>query len=229
MTDQNAGFTPPPQDPNSTGSGGFDPQSIMSGFQNASQDMNPQAWFEVWIKALTKPAEETYQEIISSPSANIYTGVIWILAALIVQVFFALASNIIWGEVSSEYSIAAGGSIVLAIFCFPIIAVFTLAIYLVITYAVHYFAMSQTTAQLPPVVTWERLFYVFAAIFTPLLIGGAVLSIIPILGGFLAGLLVLGGTGYMTMAVKSIYRLEWVQAFMVTGLIVLFGLCGLCF
>lgn len=229
MSDFNAGFTPPQDDPNAGGSSSFDPQSIMSGFQEAASGADPQSWFEVWIKAITKPADETYQEIISSPNANLYTGLIWILGALVVQVIFAIFSTIIWGDASAEYSVAAGGSIILAIFCFPVIALITLAVYLGVTYLVHNFASSQSTAQMPPVVTWDRLFYVFAAIFTPLIVVGAVLSIIPLLGPFLGGILIFGGTLLMTMAVKGIYRLEMAQAFMVTGLVVLIGLCGICF
>lgn len=225
MTDQNAGFTPPQGEPKSSG---FDPQQIMAGFKQASQDADPQAWFEVWIKALTKPAEETYQELIGSPGANLYTGIIWLVVGLVLQAFFAILASIVGFTLSPQYSFTGDGGIILALFCFPFVALVLLLLYLLITYAVHYFAMTQTKAILPETVTWQRLFYVFAAIFTPLTLIGAVLSILPIVGALLSSLTTLAGLGLMTIAVKGIYKLEWAQALMITGLLILLGICGLC-
>lgn len=194
MTDSGQTFTPP-QGEKPKNSGGFDPQEILNGLQEAVQNFDPQAAINEWLKALTKPEETTYQEMISSESANMYTGIVWLLVGLIVQGFFAVFSTLIWSSTSSEYALVGGGSLIVVVLCVPFVTVLLLALYLGITYGVHYFATSQTTAELPTFVTWQRLFYVFSAIFAPLIIVGGVLSIIPFIGPFLAGLLILAGTG----------------------------------
>ncbi len=220
-------FTPPQNDPNAGGSSSFDPQSIMSGFQDAASGADPQSWFESWMNALTKPSEETYQQMIDSPSANLYTGLIWVIGAVIIQAFFAMATEIVWGQSSGTYS-AVGSSIFVVICCYPFVALFTLAIDMGVTFVAHMLGTNFTTVTLPATVTWERLFYVLAAIFTPLVAVGAVFSFIPYLGGILSSLLMLAGVGYMTMAVKGIYRLEWPQAFMITGIPLFLTFCGFC-
>ncbi len=51
------------------------------------------SFFQVWIDALTKPNENTFVEIASSPNAKATTAYIWVFVTSLIELFFSFLVN----------------------------------------------------------------------------------------------------------------------------------------
>ncbi len=51
------------------------------------------SFFQVWIDALTKPNENTFAEIASSPNAKATTAYIWVFVTSLIELFFSFLIN----------------------------------------------------------------------------------------------------------------------------------------
>ncbi|MGA7195093.1 MAG: YIP1 family protein [Anaerolineales bacterium] len=51
------------------------------------------SFFQVWIDALTKPNENTFAEMASSPNAKAMTAYIWVFVTLLIELFFSFLVN----------------------------------------------------------------------------------------------------------------------------------------
>src|SRR5215211_6778391 len=67
-------------------------------------ETRPSSALQVWQKALTKPSEQTFAEIASSPYARASTAYLWVFIASLIQIFLAaLVQNQTLATYANQY------------------------------------------------------------------------------------------------------------------------------
>lgn len=205
----------------------------MSEFSNTPFEAPPQpgsaGWFPVWIKAVTKPSEQTFVEITEHPDAQPKTAYIWIFLAgtistLVSGFVQAAAMAQTMGEGGLESSPLAS---VIGVLCgAPVggglsVLFFALGV-----------AITQWVAKLfGGTGTYDKLVYAVAAISVPFTLVSMLLvplSLIPFVG-ICTGVLS-AGLGFYALflqitAVKAVNRFGWGQAagsVLLPGFVILF-------
>jgi Yip1 domain len=184
------------------------------------------SFFQVWIDALTKPNEQTFAEIGSSPNAKAMTAYIWVFVGYLVEFFLsALVRGATMGRYSSllrQYGLGGagglgGGGIVAtligAVCGGPILAVIATVFFAIWTAIIQWVAKMFHGQG-----TNDQMAYAFAAILAPFaVISGVVtlLAAIPYVGYCFSALLLLAGIYVFVlnvMAVKGVNRFGWGEA-----------------
>lgn len=190
----------------------------------------PAGWLPIWIKAVTKPSEQTFLELMESPDVKIQTALIWASASGFVAGLFAGIGSVL-GLLIQTGGESGGMGMILGFICgFPILLSITSPLSLVLSTALF-----QWIAKLfGGAGSFDKLLYVLAAVAAPLtLVSGAfsILSGIPVVGAcvslfsFIFSLYAI----YLNItAVKAVNRFGWGQAIgSVFVPSILFGLiCG---
>ena len=169
-------------------------------------------WLAVWMQVVTKPNEQTFVEIASSPNAKTSTAFLWVFIGSLVNSFILyLAQGALISSMLSDFNNgnALGGgmgiSFISAICGAPVAAVVSMLFFAIFTGVIQWVAkMFGGTG------TFEQLAYTFAAITVPFnLISGilGLLAAIPYIG-FCFGILAFGLVIYVivleVMAVKGV-------------------------
>jgi len=192
----------------------------MSEFSN--EPMTPSSsstsFFQTWITALTKPNEQTYATLASSPTANANKAYLWIFVAALVNFFFAMLvqgavmQNMLqqFGEDASSISGLFGGGFIAALCGAPVSAAFS----------VLFFALGVAITQWIAKMfggqgTYNQLAYAFGAILAPYMLVSSLLTLlsaIPFVGFCFAGIAVIAGIYILVleiMAVKGVNQISW--------------------
>ena len=181
-------------------------------------ESRPASVLQTWTKALTKPNEQTYAEIASSPTAKASTGYLWVFVAYLIQIFLsALVPNQALENLATQYgygelfaSRGLGSTLVTAICGAPIGAAIG-----TILFAIGVFIIQWLARMFGGRGTNEQLTYALASIVSPyLIVSGiaALLSAIPYVGFCFSAVLALGGLYILVleiMAVKGINQVSW--------------------
>ena len=178
------------------------------------------SWFSTWMVAVTKPNEQTYARIASSPNAKLSTALLWVFIGSLVNFFVvALVQGAVMGQMMQQFGIenipvrSLGGGFLSAICGAPVGAVISVVFFVIFAGVVQWVAkMFSGTG------TFDQMIYVFAAITVPFTLVSSVMTLlaaIPYVGacfgllGFLAGIYVLV---LEVMAVKGVNQFGWGQA-----------------
>lgn len=176
-----------------------------------------ESWFATWIKAVTKPNEQTFVEISSSANAKTSTAFLWVFIGSLVNSFVLyLVQSAMINSMLSEFgtgnAFGGGGgfSLISAICGAPVAAVVTVLVFAIFT------GVTQWTAKMfGGTGTFEKLAYTFAAITVPFSLVSAVLGLlgaIPYIGfcfGILALVLAIYVIVLEVMAVKGVNQFEY--------------------
>ena len=189
----------------------------------------PAGWLSVWIKAVTKPNEQTYVDITEHPDMSSKTAYIWIfIAGTISGIIQAIATTIRMATgVTSQFQIpgmeqyipqstgggSVGASLIGGLCASPVAGLISVVIFALLV------AIVQWIAKLfGGMGSYEKLLYAFAAISLPFTIVSSLLvllSVIPYVGACF-GILSFGLSIYVlvlqVMAVKGVNRFGWGQA-----------------
>jgi thiosulfate reductase cytochrome b subunit len=163
----------------------------------------PEPIYQVWIKALTRPNEQTYAELAVSPQAKAGTAYMWYFVAALVS--FLLSSLVQGAQMSqimqqfgadaSQFETGGIGSNLITAICVAIIQ-----------WIAKMFGGRGTT---------EQLAYVLSAVLSPFLVVSGVLSLlgaIPYVGLCFSGISILAGIYALVlevMAVKGVNQFGW--------------------
>jgi hypothetical protein len=168
-------------------------------------ETRPDSVVQVWQKALTRPSEQTFAEISSSPSAKASTAYIWVFVASLIQIFL---SQYGYGDLFANRGL--GATLVTAICGAPIgAAISTLFFALgvaIVQWLARMFGGTGTT---------DRLAYALASVLAPFSIIGGILSLfsaIPYAGLCFSGIAFIAGIYALVlevMAVKGVNRISW--------------------
>jgi hypothetical protein len=206
-------------------------------FSNAPMSSGaPTSFYQTWVKALTRPNEQTYAEIASSPDAKATTAYLWVFLSSIVTSLFAL---IVQGAMVRAQLAQAGvggdrfgngvGGVVVTLLCgTPVIALLGTLFFAIYVAIVQWIAKMFGGRG-----TNDQMAYAFAAIGVPYSLISSVfilLSAIPYVGFCFRLILSIAGIYIFIlqlMAVKGVNQFGWGAAFgsVLIPVIALFGIC----
>lgn len=174
--------------------------------------------FQTWINALTKPNEQTYVDIASSPNAKATTAYLWVfISSIVLYLFTYLIDGSGIRNQLSQSGLGAdrvgsglAGALVALICVSPILAVISTAFFAIGVAIVQWIAKMFGGKG-----TFDQLAYTFAAISVPYYLVSSVfilLSAIPFVGFCFRLILGLAGLYILVleiMAVKGINQFGW--------------------
>ncbi len=171
------------------------------------------SFFQTWTEALTKPNEQTYAAMATSPEASASKAYLWVFLASLVSFFISAIIQAVYLALTQN-SDRSTSSMLIGLVCgIPIAAGFSVLGFIIGTALIQWVAGMFKGAG-----TFNQLAYVFGAISAPITLISAVLSIfyaIPFLGFCLwplSILLFLYVLVLEVMAVKGVNRFGWGEA-----------------
>lgn len=224
--------SPPPNDPygqNPYGQqGGFgqnpygnpqDPYGQMGGVPLNAQGYrstgNIYTWQEVWRLVLTKPSEETFEEILGDPEGGMNRAIIWMSVAGVAIgigyfLYFVLQSFLSFASFGTETDGAGflGLTVATLICLIPFIAIGTVIGFIINTGLIHLFAKHLLKGK----GDFDDLAYASAAHQAPIYVIMASTIWIPCLNFLIGMALGIYRLILDIMAIKSVYRFGWLEA-----------------
>lgn len=205
-------------------------------------EARPESVFQIWGRALTRPNEQTYAELASSPAAKATTAYLWVFIASLIQLLLAaLVQRQMYNNMAEQFGLDLGalgapggtGAILAGLLCLaPLGAVISTVFFAIWVAVVQWLAkMFGGTG------TNDGLAYAIAAIAAPYsIIAGifTLFSAIPYVGLCISGILFLAGLYVIVlqvMAIKGVNRISWgaaIGAMLIPGLVV-FLVCACLF
>jgi len=195
-----------------------------------------QSFFQVWIDALTKPSENTFSQMASSPNAKAMTAYIWVFVTSLIELFFSFLINGALVRRAFEQggyggSLPGGGVGIALIGAFcggPIVAVIV-----TIFFAIGAALIQWIAKMFGGKGTNDQLTYTFGAIAAPFYLVSTVfvlLGAIPFVGGcfrIIAGLLGIYILVLYIIATKGVNQFGWGQAIgsVLIPIVVVFLVC----
>jgi len=182
-------------------------------------EARPDSVFQIWIRALTKPSEQTYAALASSPRATATTAYLWMFIASLIQFFLStlvqrqMFNNLQrYGIDVNQFGNRGGiGAILVGLFCVaPIMAALSTLAFAVVTAIMQWLAKAFGGTG-----TYDQLAYALAAIAAPLTILGGVLGLfgaIPYAGicfGLLGALVGIYILVLQLLAIKGVNHIGW--------------------
>jgi len=225
-------------------------EQTLSNPPNMETKPGPAGWLAVWIKAVTKPNEQTFVEITERPDATSRTAFIWVfIAGTISGIFQAILQAIYaatgtspkfpipgleqFTQNSGGHAGAMGITLIISLCLSPLAGVISVIFFALFTAIVQWIAKLFGGAG-----SFDKLAYAFAAIMVPFTLVSSVLALftaIPFVGACL-GILSFGLSLYVlvleVMAVKGVNRLGWAPAIgsvFIPGLVVFIFCCCIVF
>jgi hypothetical protein len=182
-----------------------------------------ESFFNIWIRALTRPYEQTYASLAASSAAKATTGYIWYFVASLIQFFLAsLVQNAAVRQYMEQYGNGqfdqfntggVGSRLITAVCGAPIAAVISVIFFALIVALVQWIARMFGGRG-----TNDQMVYVMSAILSPYLIVSGLLSLlagIPYVGLCFGLLAALAGFYILYLevtAVKAVNQFGWGQA-----------------
>ena len=175
----------------------------------------PEPFYQVWLKAVTKPNEQTYADIANSPDANPNKAYLWVFLTYLVTYFLVILATMLGG--SSQYGVDMGsvlGGSAIALLCVAPIG----AGLGVLIFAINAAIIQWVAKLFKGVGNYNQLVYAFGAILAPIgLVSGVIsaLSVIPYIGmcfSFLSFAVSIYTIVLMVMAVKGVNKFGWGEA-----------------
>ena len=174
----------------------------------------PQPFYQIWIKALTKPSVQTFAEIANSPDASPNKAYIWLAISYIVSFFFIMLLTLV--RTTGQYEdigSSLGGSAITLICGAPIGAVIGVLFFSLMTAIIQWVAkLFKGTG------SYGKLIYAVAAFTAPIMVVSGVLSalsLIPFIG-LCFSVISIGLSIYSLvlwiMAVKAVNQFGWGEA-----------------
>lgn len=190
-------------------------QSNMPMSDNSSSPASAAGWFSIWVKAVTKPSEQTFADLAASPDAKATTAYIWVFIGTLINGFLSLLVQ--GAMVSSMFGDTGGGGFAttaITVICgAPIVAIIGVIGFAIATAIIQWIAKMFGGQG-----SFDKLAYALAAISVPLAFVNGVLTLlsaIPFVGACF-GIISLGVVLYALYlniaAVKGVNGFGWGQA-----------------
>jgi hypothetical protein len=196
----------------------------------------PQPFYQVWIKALTKPNEQTFAEIAASPNAKMTTALLWVFIGSLASFFLSsLVQNAAMKSLLNQYGMGGqygdtmGSTLIQAVCGAPIVAIIS-----TIFFAIGIYIFQWIARMFGGKGTSDQLAYAMAAISAPFSIISSVfglLGAIPYIGlcfSLIVLLMVIYILVLEVMAIKGVNQISWgaaIGTLFIPTLVVLF-VCG---
>jgi hypothetical protein len=205
----------------------------MSNEPIAAGSPTPTRVLQIWGKALTRPSEQTFVEIASSPNAKATTAYLWVFVASLIQIFLvALVQSQLVGTYADQYGLGDAfgdrsslASILIGAICgAPIGAAVTTLVFAISVFIIQWIAkMFGGTG------TADQLAYSMAAVVAPYSIISGIVSLfaaVPYVGFCFSAILVIASIYILVlevMAVKAVNQISWgaaIGSLLIPGLVI---------
>lgn len=173
-------------------------------------------WSQVWLSALTRPTEQSYQILLDDPAAKPTRGLLWVgITSLFASAIYALTQMAFRPEMDQfmdqlEREAGAGaraGTLLFLVLCsIPLGAIFAVLGMVIYTALVNFVA-----GRLGGTGNFNQLVYLFSAITAPMAVASSLLSVIPIVACLTVPLAIYS-LYLQLLAVKTVHRVDWVRA-----------------
>jgi hypothetical protein len=182
----------------------------------------------VWLYALTRPSEATYNILVNDPAAKPTRGLLWVgltslfisLAVLVFRVIFGPNMDQMVNLLQRDAGAAARPvSILILLVC----GIPAGAIVAVLGTVIYTALVNFTAGALGGTGNFNQLVYLFSAITAPLSLVSTLLGLVPILG-CLGIPLAMYSVYLEILAVKTVHRLDWVRSAGSVLILVVLGL-----
>jgi len=172
------------------------------------------SWSQVWVRALTRPTVENYEEIVADSNVSASKAYTWVFLSTLISFAISILVQLLFIGISSLGSrdtantSSAFGGYVLFLFCGTPVAAAVSILGLMITTGI-----TQAIARaLGGTGTYTKLAYALAAYLAPLTLVSTVIGLVPIVN-LLAYPLGLYGIVLNVIAVKAVNGFGWGKAF----------------
>jgi hypothetical protein len=188
------------------------------------------SWSEVWVNAITKPAVETYEDIVADPAASASKAYTWVLITAFISYSISIGLSFLLDAILGvsgleQFGILGGitSSILLVMCCAPILSLFA-----VLALALNAGISQFVAGLLGGTGSYNELAYAFGAYQAPLTLITGAISVIPYLN-CLGILFAIYGIALNVIAIKAVNKFDWGRAIMssviVIGGIIAFFAC----
>ncbi len=191
----------------------------MNDMSNAPiSESRPTSAMQTWMDALTKPNEQTFVDIASSPNAKASTAYLWVFIGSLVQFFLtALVQSRLLGTYMQQYGLSNqfGGRGLASILISAVCGGPILAVVGTLFFAIWIFIIQWIAKMFGGRGTNDQMAYAAAAILAPYSIVAGILSLfsaIPLVGLCFSAILFLAGLYIIVlqvMAIKGVNGLTW--------------------
>lgn len=196
-------------------------------------ESRPETVLQTWGKALTKPNEQTFVEIASSPNAKATTAYLWVFVAGLIQFFLvSLVQSQMMGTYLEQLGMETGdlgsrtfASIAVTAICGAPIAAAVSTLF----FAIGVFIVQWIAKMFGGRGTADQLAYAMASISAPYAIVAGILSLfaaIPYVGLCFSAILTIAGIYIFVlnvMAVKGVNQISWgaaIGSLIIPGLVI---------
>jgi len=190
----------------------------------------PTPVMQTWMKALTKPSEQTFVEIAASPNAKASTAYMWVFVASLIQSFLvALVQSRLVGTYMEQYGVGGnfgnGGiatTLIGAICGAPVLAGLT-----TLFFAIGVFVIQWIAKMFGGRGTSDKLAYTLAAIVAPFSLVVGILSLfsaIPFVGLCFSAILSIAGIYVFVLEVLAVKAVNQVSLGAAIGSLLIPGL-----
>lgn len=183
-------------------------------------ESTPGTVLQIWGKALTRPSEQTFSGIASSPNARATTAYLWIFVASLIQIFLAaLVQSQLLGTYMAQYGLDpemfGARSGIAAILTTALCGAPLGAVVTTLVFAISVFVIQWLAKMFGGTGTYDQMAYALASIGAPYAIIVGILTLfsaIPYVGLCFSGILFLAFfyiLALQVMAVKGVNQISW--------------------
>jgi hypothetical protein len=204
--------------------------------QNPSSDERL-SFFQIWIRAVTQPKPETFQDLANRPDATLGRAFLWIVLVSMVTYLFGVIVNLLISAVFQTPSIyqqmfesgsSSGiGAILLPMICGAPLAALMAAIGASISAGL----VQLISKMLGGTGTFTKQLYATACYSMPISLVLGIIGTIPLVGSCIGILVAIYATVLLAMAIKGVQGFGWGQtigtiAILWAGFAILLGCCA---
>lgn len=192
----------------------------------------PTSVLQIWGKALTKPSEQTFVELASSPNATATTAYVWVFVGFLIQYFLiSLVQSSLIGTYMNEAGLGTGFGTrsIASILIFAVCGAPIMAALSTLFFAIGVFIVQWIAKMFGGRGNSDQLAYAMAAIVAPFSIVAGILSLfaaVPYVGLCFSAILSIAGIYIFVleaMAVKAVNQISWgaaIGSLLIPGLVI---------
>lgn len=192
----------------------------------------PTSVLQIWGKALTKPSEQTFVELASSPNATATTAYVWVFVGFLIQYFLiSLVQSSLIGTYMDQAGLGTGFGTrsIASILIFAVCGAPIMAALSTLFFAIGVFIVQWIAKMFGGRGNSDQLAYAMAAIVAPFSIVAGILSLfaaVPYVGLCFSAILSIAGIYIFVleaMAVKAVNQISWgaaIGSLLIPGLVI---------
>lgn len=197
--------------------------SVETSSPQSEPSTSSQPIYEIWVKALTQPGVETYENIASDPNATALRGFLWVFLSYLIGSLISALGVTFLGSLSTLLGDQSAGIAYPALSGLSLLCIAPFGALFGVLFLIIIAGISNAIARaLGGTGNFDRLTYTFAAYIAPLTLIGSLVGMVPILN-CLTIPLSLYGLFLNILAIKAVHDIGWGKA-VLSSIVILAGI-----